>query len=299
MESNVILQTIVNGVMLSVILILFALGLSLVFGIMGILNFAHGEIYMLGGFAMWFFYAQHSITGNDFVNWVLAIVFSMILVAFAGVILEKFFFRKFRGAILGSLIVAVALIFLIQASVATGWGFLDKAIPMPTAFKGTVTALGATLPKERLLVIVVALISFVALQLFLQRTRHGRSMRATAQDTDAAALQGVSVNRAASMAMAIGCGLAALAGALAGSVFLINPYMGGSQLLNGLVVIVLGGMGSLPGTVIGGFVIGFTQAFGSTYLSSSVAGMLVFLLLIVVLVVKPTGFLGRPVVHRL
>jgi len=293
MEQNVILQTIVNGVMLSVLLVLFALGLSLVFGIMGILNFAHGEIYMLGGFAMWFFYAQHNL------NWVLALILSMVLVAFAGVILEKFFFRRFRGAILGSLIIAVALIFLIQASVATGWGFLDKAIPMPTAFKGTITWLGATLPKERLLVIAVAIACAAGLWLFLSRTRHGRSMRATAQDPDAAALQGISVNMASSLAMSIGCGLAALAGALAGSVFLINPYMGGSQLLNGLVVIVLGGMGSLPGTILGGFVIGFTQAFGSTYLSSSVAGMLVFLLLIVVLVVKPTGFLGRPVVHRM
>jgi branched-chain amino acid transport system permease protein len=242
---------------------------------------------------MWFFYAQREW------NWILALVLSMIIVAFAGVILEKYFFRRFRGAILGSLIVAVALIFLIQASVATGWGFLDKAIPMPTAFKGTITWLGATLPKERLLVIAIAAACGIMLNLFLSRTRHGRSMRATAQDSDAAALQGISVNMASSLAMSIGCGLAALAGALAGSVFLINPYMGGSQLLNGLVVIVLGGMGSLPGTILGGFVIGFTQAFGSTYLSSSVAGMLVFLLLIVVLVVKPTGFLGRPVVHRL
>jgi len=293
MEQNVILQTVVNGVMLSVLLVLFALGLSLVFGIMGILNFAHGEIYMLGGFAMWFFYAQREL------NWVLCIFLSMVIVAFMGVILEKYFFRKFRGAILGSLIVAVALIFLIQASVATGWGFLDKAIPMPTAFKGTITWLGATLPKERLLVIAIAAVCGVALNLFLSRTRHGRAMRAVAQDGDAAALQGISVNMASSLAMSIGCGLAALAGALAGSVFLINPYMGGSQLLNGLVVIVLGGMGSLPGTILGGFVIGFTQAFGSTYLSSSVAGMLVFLLLFLVLVVRPTGFLGRPVVHRM
>ena len=293
MDQNIILQTIVNGVMLSVILVLFALGLSLVFGIMGILNFAHGEIYMLGGFAMWFFYEQREL------NWVLCLLLSIVIVALAGIVLEKYFFRKFRGAILGSLIVAVALIFVIQASVATGWGFLDKAIAMPTAFKGTVTTLGATLPKERLFVILIAVVSFILLQLFLQRTRQGRSMRATAEDPDAAALQGVSVNRAASMAMAIGCGMAAMAGALSGSVFLINPYMGGAQLLNGLVVVVLGGMGSLPGTVLGGFVIGFTQAFGSTYLSSSVAGMLVFLLLIAVLVVKPTGFLGRSVTHRL
>lgn len=291
MEQNVILQTFVNGVMLSTILILFALGLSLVFGIMHIVNFAHGEVYMFGGFAMWWFYAQHNLP------YVLSLVLTMVLVAFIGVLMERFFFRKFRGNLLPGMIISVGLIFIMQASVATGFGFLDKAIPTPSTFEGVVNWLGATLSKERLYVIVISVIVTAGLYFFLMRTRHGRSMRATAQDPDAAALMGIGVNRTCALAMGIGAALAALGGALAGSVFLVNPYMGSFPLLKAFVAIILGGMGSLPGTIIGGFMIGFTESFGSTYLSSTLATMLIFLLLIVTLVVRPTGLFGRPFGH--
>jgi branched-chain amino acid transport system permease protein len=287
MEQNVVLQTVINGVMLSVILILFALGLSLVFGIMRIVNFAHGEVYMLGGFGMWWFYAQHDVP------YVLSLILTMAMVAGIGMIMEKLFFRKFRGNLLPGMIISVGLIFIMQASVATGWGFLDKAIPTPSVFEGVIHSLGATLSKERLYVILICAAVVVFLYLFLMRTRYGRSMRATAQDPDAAALQGIGVDRTCGIAMGIGAALAAAAGALAGSVFLVNPYMGSFPLLKAFVAIILGGMGSLPGTVIGGFMIGFTESFGSTYLSSTLATMLIFLLLIVTLVIRPTGLFGR------
>jgi branched-chain amino acid transport system permease protein len=180
-----------------------------------------------------------------------------------------------------------------QASVATGWGFVDHAIPTPSAFKGVIHTLGVTLPKERLYIVLICAAVVVALYLFLMRTKHGRSMRATSQDPDAAALQGIGVDRTCAIAMGIGAALAAVGGALAGTVFLVNPYMGGSQLLNGLVVIVLGGMGSLPGIIIGAFMIGFTQILGSMYLSSAIVGMLIFLLLIVTLAERPTGLFGH------
>ncbi len=285
--EQIALKILVNGAMLSVILILFALGLSLVFGIMRIVNFAHGEIYMLGGFAMWFFYAQHNL------NWVLSLVLTVVLVAFIGVLMERFFFRKFRGDFLSGMVISVGLILIMQASVATGWGFLDHAIPTPSAFKGVIHTLGVTLPKERLYVMLICAAVVVAMYLFLMRTKHGRSIRATSQNSDAAALQGIGVDRTCAIAMGIGAALAAMGGALVGSVFLVNPYMGGSQLLNGLVVIVIGRMGSLPGIIIGAFMIGFTQVLGSMYLSSAIAGMLIFLLLIVTLVVRPTGLFGR------
>jgi len=287
MEQNVVLQTILNGFMLSFVLILFALGLSLVFGIMHIINFAHGEIYMLGGFGIWWFYAEHNV------NFILSLVLTMALVAGVGVVLEKFFYRRFRGQLLSGMILSVGLIFVIQASVATGWGFLDKAIPTPGIEEGVVTFLGATISRERLFVILMAVIAMVGLYLLLMRTKYGRMMRASAQDADAAALQGISINAAGSMAMSVGCGIAAMAGVLAGSVFLVNPYMGGTPLLKALVTIILGGMGSLPGTILGGFIVGFTDSFGSTYLSSTLANMIIFLVLIAILVVRPLGFFGR------
>lgn len=298
MEQNVIIQTFVNGVMLSTVLILFALGLSLIFGIMHIVNFAHGEVYMLGGFGMWWFFAgERLIGGQGLPGFVLSLVLTMALVAGIGVVMERLFFRKFRGNLLPGLIISVGLIFIMQASVAKGWGFLDKAIPTPSAFEGVIHAAGATLSKERLFVIVIAVVCVVGLYLFLMRTRQGRSMRACSQDPDAAALQGIGVDKTCSIAMAIGCALAAASGCLAGSVFLVNPYMGSFPLLKAFVAIILGGMGSLPGTILGGFVIGFTESFGSTYLSSTVASMLIFLVLIAVLVVRPMGFFGRPLGH--
>jgi len=247
--EQIALKILVNGAMLSVLLVLFALGLSLVFGTMRILNFAHGELYMLGGFGMWWFSAQHNL------NWVLSLVLTVVLVAFIGVLMERFFFRKFRGDFLSGIMISVGLILIMQASVATGWGFLDHAIPTPSAFKGVIHTLGVTLPKERLYIMLIGAAVVVAMYLFLMRTKHGRSMRATSQDPDAAALQGIGVDRNSAIAMGIGAALAAVGGALTGSVFLVNPYMGGSQLLNGLVVIVIGGMGSLPGIIIGAFMI--------------------------------------------
>jgi len=285
--EQIALKILVNGAMLSVILILFALGLSLVFGVMRIVNFAHGELYMLGGFGMWWFYAHHNL------NWVLSLVLTIALVAFIGVLMERFFFRKFRGNFLSGMMISVGLILIMQASVATGWGFLDKAIPTPSVFKGVIHTLGVTLPKERLYIVLICAAVIVAMYLFLMRTKHGRSIRATSQNSDAAALQGIGVDRNSAIAIGIGAALAAMAGALVGSVFLVNPYMGGSQLLNGLVVIVLGGIGSLPGIIIGAFMIGFTQVLGGMYLSSAIAGMLIFLLLIVTLAVRPTGLFGR------
>ena len=291
MDQSVFVQTVVNGIMLGLLIILFALGLSLVFGIMRIVNFAHGELYMLGGFAMWFLRAEHD--WPVFSNFAVALIISMLIVAFFGIILEKFIFRKWRGNLLPSMLVSVGLTFLIQGSVANGWGYLDKALPSPTAFEGTVSALGATLSNERLFIIAISIALVVALYLFLTRTNWGGAMRATSQHAEAAVVLGIATNRASSIAMAIGCALAAAGGALAGTIFLVNPYIGSFPLLKAFVAIVLGGMGSLPGTVLGGFVIGMTESFGVTYVNSSIANIFVFAVLIAVLVVRPAGLLGR------
>ena len=157
------LKILVNGAMLSVILILFALGLSLVFGVMRIVNFAHGELYMLGGFAMWWFYAQHDVP------YVLSLVLTIALVAFIGVLMERFFFRKFRGNFLSGMMISVGLILIMQASVAKGWGFLDKAIPTPSVFEGVIHTLGVTLPKERLYIMLICATVVVAMYLFLMK----------------------------------------------------------------------------------------------------------------------------------
>ncbi|MFC2039402.1 branched-chain amino acid ABC transporter permease, partial [Chloroflexota bacterium] len=260
---------------------------------MHIINFAHGEIYMLGGMFMWLFTAEH----DWFIvsNYVTSMVLAMVIVAAIGVALYWLCFRKFRGNLMPGLIVSVGLIFIIQASTATWFpkGVEDRAIPSPEVMQGVVNFAGATLSKERLLVILIAIVFVVLLYLFLMRTKYGRSMRACAQDADAALLQGISVDGSCTMAMAIGCALAAAGGALAGSVFYVNPYIGSFPLLKAFVAIVLGGMGSLPGTILAGFVIGGTESFGGTYLTGTYSTMLIFGLLIVILVIRPMGLFGR------
>ena len=183
---------------------------------------------MLGGFGMWWFYAQHDVP------YVLSLVLTIALVAFIGVLMERFFFRKFRGNLLPGIMISVGLIFIMQASVAKGWGFLDHAIPTPSVFEGVIHTLGVTLSKERLYIILIGAAVVVALYLFLMRTRHGRSMRATSQDPDAAALMGIGVDRTSAIAMGIGAALAAVGGALAGSVFLVNPYIADEEATNGV-----------------------------------------------------------------
>ena len=133
--------------------------------------------------------------------------------------------------------------------------------------------------------------------LFLERTRYGRRLRASAENPESAVIHGIAVDRCAAPAMAIGAALAGLAGGLAGSICLVNHYVGSYTLLKGFVALILGGVVSLPGAVLGGFIVGFTESFGTQYLSSSAAASLIFLLLIVALVIRPLGFFGRPLAH--
>ncbi|MFC2039334.1 branched-chain amino acid ABC transporter permease [Chloroflexota bacterium] len=285
----------VNGVMLSMVLIIFAIGLSLAFGIMRIVNFAHGEIYMLGGMFMWFFYAK-----NDWFivsNYAASLVLTMALVGAIGFLMERLFFRKIRGNLLPGMIISVGLIFVMQASMGRAWGFTQKGIPTPSWFEGGISALGANIPNERLWVIAICIVAVVLLYLFLQHTRYGRRMRASAENPDAATLLGIDIGHTGGIAMAVGAALAALGGALAGTLFQVDSAMGALPLMKAFVAIILGGMGSLPGTVLGGFIVGFTESFGTGYLSNSAASMLIFGVLIFVLVVRPTGFLGRAVRH--
>jgi len=286
--DEVFLQASVNGILLSLLLILFALGLSLVFGIMRIINFAHGEIYMLGGFGIWVFSAQHHV------NYLLAIVLTMAAVALIGIIIERFFLKPFRGKLLSGLIVSVALILILQTSTALGFGFQDKAVPTAPGFEGVISVLGATLSRERVFFIIIAAVLVLLLHLFLQRTKPGKAMRATAQEPDGAALLGIKVDRTCSMAMGIGCALAAAAGCLTGTMFYVNSFIGAPWLMKGLAAIVLGGLGSIPGTIAGGFIIGITESYGSTYIGADFSLTLIFLVLLLVLIIRPRGLFGLP-----
>lgn len=269
------------------LLILVALGLTLVFGIMHIINFAHGELYMLGAFVVWVLFAQHGI------NYYLSIVLSMILVAILGMFMERFFFRKYRGNLSPSFIISLGFVFVLEVSTLLAFGITDKAVPPPPGFAGVVRLAGVAFPRERIIVSAMSVLLIILLTLFMQRSKAGLAMRASAQDGDAAALQGMNINTIASLAMGIGCALAGAAGALSAPLTYVNSYMGEAPIMMAFAVIILGGMGSLQGTIIAGFIIGFVQSFTTTFLGGPVSTMAVFGVLILVIVFRPRGLLGH------
>lgn len=288
MEWHLLVQGGLNGVMLGLNYALIALGLTLIFGIMGIVNFSHGEMYMLGGYVAYFLFGQFGW------NFFVTLVGAGLIVGLLGVVLEILVFRPLttRPKLeLTSLIAAVGLAWVLQMLAVIAFGEQDQKVP--SAFKGILTMGGAVITKERLAAILIGVLLIVILNLFLLKTKTGRAIRAVAQDKEAAALQGVSVSRISALAFGIGCGLASIAGALVAPIFIVNPSLGSEVILKAFLVVILGGMGSVPGAVLGGLVLGFIESFGSLFFTVPTVMVLTFILIIFILVVRPQGLLGH------
>jgi len=280
-----IIQSILNGLVLGGIYILVALGLTLVLSIMGIVQLAHGEVYMLGAYAMYYLFARVGL------NFFLAIFISALLVGGFGVFLGKFFFRPFRGEMDRALIIAIGLILLLRNAVLVIVGGSPKAFASP--FSGVLSVLGITLSWERLVVVSVAF-GFVLILFFLiKMTKVGQAMVAISQDREVAALQGINIDRISSIAMFLGCAFAAVAGALVGALFSVTPFMGGFALMKGIAVIILGGMGSILGAVLGGMILGLIDGIVPVFSTTHMAGLIGFGFIIFILLFRPQGILGR------
>jgi len=286
-------QSMVNGVMGSMILVLIASGLCLIFGIMDIVNFAHGEFYMLGGFGAWLFFSENVIPAimPDVLRYILAVLLSMVLVAALGIVVERFILRRFYGNLQTVIIVSFGLMLILQAGALSIFGSSDKAFASP--FTGYLSFGNISVSGERLAAIICGCIFIVLLYFFILRSKFGMAMRAVSQDSEAAQVQGINTNLIFSLCMGIGCALAAAGGALVGPIFYVNAYMGVEPIMKAFVVVILGGMGSLPGAVLGGFIIGMTESLATTYMGAHMSNLIVFLLLIGVLLIKPTGILGH------
>ncbi len=285
MEAQLLVQALVNGVMLGMVYILVALGLTLVFSIMEVINFAHGEFYMLGGFTAYYLFARLGI------NYLVTLAAAAVLVGLLGFFLEKVIFRPFRGNLLGAFIVSLGLVWILQSGALVAFGTLEKSVPSP--FRGTLKVLGVYFSLERLAVTLIGITLVTALYVFMQFSKQGRAMRAVAQDSDAAALQGINVNRISSQAFALGSALAAAAGALIGPIFFVSPFMGGLPILKAFIIIILGGMGSIPGALLGGLILGIAEGVGSIFLSVPGVNLLGFVIVIAVLLLRPRGLLGH------
>lgn len=277
-------QAILNTLMLGIIYSLVALGLTFIISIMRIVNFSHGQLYMLGAFAFYIFFKTMQI------NFFLSIAISIILIAGLGILLERFFFRRLRGNEEGCMLLSLGLALLLESGALLVFGEDDKGVISP--FSGAFEIGGLFLGKERVVVICISLISIFCLFLFLRRTKTGRAIRAFAQDTDAAILQGIDVDQLSWIGFAIGSGLAALAGALLAPVYWLNPFIGGDTIVNALIVMVIGGLGSIPGTLLGGLILGAINSFGRQFLPGTWAQAIAYSLVVLVLIVRPRGLLG-------
>jgi branched-chain amino acid transport system permease protein len=282
------LQQVLNGLTLGSIYGLVALGLTLVYGILHVPNFAHGALYMVGAYICYFAMADLGL------NYWFAIAMAAVVVAAMSVVCERLVFHPLRHAPpIHDKIAAIGILLFLEAVVQMYWGADFRRIPTPY---NEILRLGElTLPAQRLLIIGGAFSLMGALHLYLKKTMTGATIVAMAQNREGAFLVGIDANRVAMMTFAIAGALAAVAAGLFAPINLVYPAMGHLVLLKAFVIIILGGMGSIPGAIIGGLIIGFSEALGGFYVSSTYKDVIAFVLLVVILSIKPTGLFTKGV----
>ncbi|MFL6573956.1 MAG: branched-chain amino acid ABC transporter permease [Burkholderiales bacterium] len=281
------LQHLVNTVILGGTYALLGIGLTLIFGIMRVVNFTHGELYAFGAYAVFAFAMLLGI--NFFLALLLAILGGVVI----GAAIELVLLRPMRGADIDTtMLVMIGAWIVMQNTEMLAWGGVAKAVVTP--FPEVPLVIGpVSVSYLRIFVLAMALSLIAATYIMINKTKLGKAMRATFQDRDTAALMGVNINGIYTATFAIGSGLAAAAGALLGPVFLAVPTMGDLAALKSFAIVILGGLGSITGAAIGGFILAFAEELGAGYLSSGYRDAIGFLIIILVLMFKPTGLFSR------
>ena len=280
-----IIQCIMNGFCMGGTYILVGLGLTLILSIMSILQFAHGEIYMLGSFTVYFLCVMHGI------NLYASAFISMLSTAVIGLIIERILLRPLKGKFLSYVCVTTGLSFILQTGIVLTFSKGTKQLP--SLWPGAFNISGMMVSRERFFAIVIALFLTLVLYLFLKQTKYGLAMTASAQNREGALMQGINPNVMSAMVVAIGSGLAAVGGALGGSIFNLDPYMGGLAFTKGITLIVIGGLGSLPGAVVGGLILGVGESVVTLFLGSQIGIMIPLIFVIAFLIFKPKGLFGH------
>ena len=279
-------QQVLNGLTLGGIYSLVALGLTLVYGILHVPNFAHGALYMVGAFASWFLMSQFGM------NYWLAMIGSAMAVAAVATLSERLVFHPLRNASgLHPMIAAIGLLLFLEAGAQALFGADFRRMQSP--YNGIIEVAGVIAPVQRLLIVGAAFALMVVLQLFLKKTVMGSTIIAMAQNRDGASLVGIDANRVAMLTFAISGVLAAVAATLYAPINLVYPTMGNLVITKAFVIIILGGMGSVPGAIVGGLVIGFAESFGAFYISTDYKDIIAFVLLGVILSVRPQGLFSK------
>tara|TARA_B100001105_G_C22397474_1_gene447505 strand:- start:3372 stop:4235 length:864 start_codon:yes stop_codon:yes gene_type:complete len=283
---DLFLQQVLNGLTLGGIYSLVALGLTLVYGILHVPNFAHGAFYMAGAFISFHLMSKYGA------NYWIAMAGSSVAVAALATLAERLVFHPLRHASgLHPMIAAIGMLLFLEAGAQAIWG--ADFHRMQTPYTGIIDFAGVTAPVQRLLIIGAAFALMVLLHLFLRRTVTGSTIVAMAQNRDGASLVGIDANRVAMMTFAISGVLAAVAATLYAPINLVYPAMGHLVITKAFVIIILGGMGSVPGAIVGGLIIGFAESFGAFYISTDYKDIIAFALLVLILSFRPQGLFAK------
>jgi branched-chain amino acid transport system permease protein len=278
----------VNSVTLGGLLFLLSAGFSLVFGLMKIPNLTHGSFFMLGA------YLATSLIAAGFGFWTAAVAGGLLVAAFGGVV-ERFILRRLAGAELAQVLVTLGLSFMIADVCLMVWTGDPIRIDTPPGLRGATSVLGVGFPTYRLAVSLIAVVLAAGLWALLDRTRLGAMIRAGVDDADMARVTGIRVSRLFTIVFCLGAWLAGFAGVIGGPILSVYPGLDGEMLPLALVVVILGGSGSLLGSLVGSFVVGFLYNFGQA-MFPELAYVVLFLPMLIVLVVRPQGLFGRPAV---
>ncbi len=281
----------INGISIGSVYALVALGYTMVYGIVKLINFAHGDIIMLGSYFILIFTKS---MGMPF--W-LSVIASMLFCAIFGVLIEKVAYKPLRKAPrISALITAIGVSILLQNIVIL---IKPDPLPFPNALAGSVRFLGTDIGYVNIITIIVSFALMIILTLFIKYTKAGKAMRAVSEDEGASTLMGINVNNTIALTFAIGSALAAVGGGLYGvSYKLIEPTIGSVFGLKAFIAAVIGGIGTIPGAVIGGLIMGIVETFTKAYISTNLTDVIVFAVLILILLVKPSGLLGKNVKEK-
>ena len=280
------IQQIFNGLVVGSIYTLIALGLTTIFGILGIAHFAHGSVAMFGGYLTYFLISALGI------GLLPSFILAMAVGALLGVVLERVAYYPVRNAPpINSFIIALGLTLIIEKLNLLAFG-IDQVI-IPTPFVNVINVGGVTMPELRIYVLAIAVILVIGMTLLIQRTWIGMAVRAVAQNRAAAVLMGINVNSVSMFVFALSSALGVAAGTLVGALFAVAPGVSSGLVIKGFAVLILGGLGSIPGAIVGGMVLGVSEAFAAAFISSAYKDVISFLLMILVLLVRPEGLMRR------
>ena len=282
MDLNLFTQSMLNGLMLASVYALVALGLTLVFGILDIVNFAQGSLLLLGA------YLAFAFVDNGIGYW-FALPMVVIAVSLLGAMLDVSLFARVRAVPINGLLISIGLIAVFSNVFHEIWG--PDTYNLPSPITSVVTIGSVRLPTVRLVLIAATVVVLIGVAWFLRATRAGTALRALAQQPEADLLMGVRVERYRHAAVGVSAGLAALGGALLAAVFPVTPTLGEGPLVKGFIVLIIGGAGSPLGAVLGALLLGISESVGITYWSAGGAEVLAFALLIIILFIRPTGLI--------